>query len=77
LFRTGKSLEFDFKKERKEKIGLLRSYIKERGKKPHSFGKEIDEKKFFRDLRFEMLGEKPEEELFDILKSNRSHSSSD
>jgi hypothetical protein len=24
-----------------------------------------------------MLGEKPEEELFDILKSNHSHSSSD
>ena len=33
LFRTGKTFEFDFKKERKERIGVLRCFVRERGKK--------------------------------------------
>ena len=33
LFRIGKSLEFDFKKGRREGIGTLRAYIREQGKK--------------------------------------------
>jgi hypothetical protein len=28
----GRSLEFDFKNSRKERIGVLRSYVRERGK---------------------------------------------
>ena len=45
LFRTGKQLQFDFKAQRKERIGVLRCFIRERGKKVHSLssaGKEID-----------------------------------
>lgn len=55
LFRTGKTFEFDFKKEHKEKIGVLRAFVKEKGK-TQIIDKKVDEKKFFREMRFEMLG---------------------
>ena len=32
LFRLGKSLEFNFKTSRKERMGVLRSYVRERSK---------------------------------------------
>jgi hypothetical protein len=28
LFRTGKTFDFDFKKEQKERIGVLRAFVK-------------------------------------------------
>jgi hypothetical protein len=74
LLRTGRALEFDFGKHRREKMGTLRGFVRERGK---GGKEEVDEEAFFRELRFELLGVKPEEEIFDILHSNRSHSSSD
>jgi hypothetical protein len=47
----GRTLEFDFKTTRRDGIGTLRSYVREQGKK-HLGGKEVDEKKFFKELRF-------------------------
>lgn len=32
LLRNGKNMKFDFTKEKKEKIGALRKYLKETGK---------------------------------------------
>lgn len=32
LIRTGRSLEFDFRKQRREGMGTLRSFVREKGK---------------------------------------------
>lgn len=77
LFRTGKSLEFDFKGMRLEKIGTLRAFVRSKGKIKAINAKELDETEFFGQLKFEMLGIKPEEELFDILGSSHGEGSSD
>lgn len=52
LFRTAKTIGFDFSKRRQEKIGTLRSFLRERGKAKQPNQKDIDERQFFRELRF-------------------------
>lgn len=58
---------FDFPNSRREKIGILRSYLREKGKSKTMNQKTFDEANFFKELRLELLGKSPSEELFDIL----------
>jgi hypothetical protein len=60
VLRTGKNLEFDFRKNRREKIGILRAFLREKGKWKMINQKAFDEIGFFKELRFELLGLKPE-----------------
>lgn len=59
MLRSGKSLGFDFRNSRREKIGILRSYLREKGKSKAMNQKTFDETNFFKELRFELLGKKP------------------
>ena len=52
LFRTGKSLDFDFRASRYEKIGVLRLFVRTKGKVSTLGVKNIDEEQFFQQLKF-------------------------